>query len=117
MFLTTRYSPSIRALRAPGIPCLTIRIPIVDLGRLVSRLDLITKTEGLSLDKITLTQLVEMSDRDIRSCLNTLQVSKNFLWNYFCIHYYFTLSRDSYLFMDFYLDKKTHSHIDYREFF
>ncbi|CAH8561952.1 unnamed protein product [Schistosoma intercalatum] len=67
------YSPSIRALRAPGIPCLTIRIPIVDLGRLVSRLDLITKTEGLSLDKITLTQLVEMSDRDIRSCLNTLQ--------------------------------------------
>ncbi|XP_018651946.1 putative chromosome transmission fidelity factor [Schistosoma mansoni] len=67
------YSPSIRALRAPGIPCLTIRIPIVDLGRLVSRLDLITKTEGLSIDKITLTQLVEMSDRDIRSCLNTLQ--------------------------------------------
>ncbi|CAH8516568.1 unnamed protein product [Schistosoma turkestanicum] len=67
------YSPSIRALRAPGIPCLTIRIPSVDLGRLVSRLDLITRTEGLSVDKITLTHLAEMSDRDIRSCLNTLQ--------------------------------------------
>ncbi|TNN20940.1 Chromosome transmission fidelity protein 18 isoform 1 [Schistosoma japonicum] len=67
------YSPSVRALRAPGIPCLTIRIPSVDLGQLVSRLDFITRKEGLSVDKITLTQLVEMSDRDIRSCLNTLQ--------------------------------------------
>ncbi|KAH8870786.1 Chromosome transmission fidelity protein 18 like, partial [Schistosoma japonicum] len=68
-----KYSPSVRALRAPGIPCLTIRIPSVDLGQLVSRLDFITRKEGLSVDKITLTQLVEMSDRDIRSCLNTLQ--------------------------------------------
>nr|CAH8855795.1 unnamed protein product [Trichobilharzia regenti] len=67
------YSPSVRALRAPGVPCLTLRIPIVDLGCLISRLDIITKAEGLSVDKMTLTHLVEMSDRDIRSCLNTLQ--------------------------------------------
>ncbi|KAK4470345.1 hypothetical protein MN116_005908 [Schistosoma mekongi] len=67
------YSPSVRALRAPGIPCLTLRIPSLDLSQLVSRLDLITRKEGMSVDKITLTQLVEMSDRDIRSCLNTLQ--------------------------------------------
>ncbi|CAH8560420.1 unnamed protein product [Heterobilharzia americana] len=67
------YSPSVRALRAPGIPCLIIRIPSVDLGRLVSRLDIIARTEGLAVDKMTLTQLAEMSDRDIRSCLNTLQ--------------------------------------------
>ncbi|VDP99903.1 unnamed protein product [Trichobilharzia regenti] len=71
------YSPSVRALRAPGVPCLTLRIPIVDLGCLISRLDIITKAEGLSVDKMTLTHLVEMSDRDIRSCLNTLQVGES----------------------------------------
>ncbi|TPP39745.1 Chromosome transmission fidelity protein 18 [Fasciola gigantica] len=68
------FAASVRPLRAPGVPCLILRLPCVDLGRLTSRLDLISRKEGLPADKIVLTQLAEMADRDIRACLNALQV-------------------------------------------
>ncbi|KER24753.1 hypothetical protein T265_14343 [Opisthorchis viverrini] len=67
------FSPAVRPLRAPGVPCLVIRLPNVDLGRLITRLETICRKEGLMVEKMVLTQLAEIAERDIRACLNALQ--------------------------------------------
>ncbi|KAG5451756.1 Chromosome transmission fidelity protein 18 [Clonorchis sinensis] len=67
------FSPAVRPLRAPGVPCLVIRLPNVDLGRLITRLETICQKEGLMVEKMLLTQLAEIAERDIRACLNALQ--------------------------------------------
>ncbi|VDD75196.1 unnamed protein product [Mesocestoides corti] len=70
------YSPSLRALRAPGASCYVLRLPPTDLNRLVGRLDSIAMAENISVDKHFLSSLAEISGRDIRSCLNVLQFIK-----------------------------------------
>lgn len=67
------YSSSVRPLRAPGVPCLVLRFPNVELGRLVARLNWIALQENLHVDKLLLMHVVEACDRDIRSCLNAMQ--------------------------------------------
>jgi chromosome transmission fidelity protein 18 len=47
---------------------------------LVKRLRDICEREGLEADLRVLTQLVEMTSGDVRSCLNTLQASPLFLF-------------------------------------
>ncbi|KAF6777039.1 hypothetical protein AHF37_03343 [Paragonimus kellicotti] len=73
------FASAVRPLRAPGVPCLVLRFPTIDLGRLVARLDCIARKEGISVDKMLLTQLAELADRDIRSCLNAMQFLKSHL--------------------------------------
>ncbi|VDM16812.1 unnamed protein product [Hydatigera taeniaeformis] len=70
------YAPSLRSLRTPEASCYTLRLPPLDSKRLVDRLDLIAKAEGLIVDKRLLSTLVESSGHDIRSCLNILQFAK-----------------------------------------
>ncbi|CAH8548449.1 unnamed protein product [Dicrocoelium dendriticum] len=67
------YSSSVRPLRAPGVPCLVLRFPNVELGRLVARLNWIAFQENFVVDKLLLMHLAEVCDRDIRSCLNAMQ--------------------------------------------
>ncbi|KAF5405934.1 ATPase AAA family [Paragonimus heterotremus] len=73
------FASAVRPLRAPGVPCLVLRFPTIDLGRLVARLDCIARKEGVPVDKMLLTQLAELADRDIRSCLNAMQFLKSHL--------------------------------------
>ena len=44
--------------------------------RLVARLKEICREEGLQADMKAMVALIEMTDADIRSCLNTLQVRR-----------------------------------------
>ncbi|CAL8070870.1 unnamed protein product [Calicophoron daubneyi] len=71
------FATAIRPLRASGVPCLVLRLPVVDLGRLISRLDAIAQKENLPVDKAVLTRLAEIADRDVRSCLNAMQFLKS----------------------------------------
>ncbi|KAL5113005.1 hypothetical protein TcWFU_009836 [Taenia crassiceps] len=68
------YAPSLRSLRASGASCYILRLPPIDSNRLVDRLDSIARMEDLIVDKRFLSALVESSGRDIRSCLNLLQI-------------------------------------------
>nr|VZI09948.1 unnamed protein product [Spirometra erinaceieuropaei] len=70
------YAPSLRPLRAPGVPCFILRLPSIDLNRLISRLDWIARTEDIVVGKNFLSNLADSSGRDIRACLNALQFLK-----------------------------------------
>lgn len=80
--LFSRYAPSLRSLRASGASCYILRLPPIDSNRLVDRLDSIAKAEDLIVDKRFLSVLVESSGRDIRSCLNILQVTSRPIFAY-----------------------------------
>jgi chromosome transmission fidelity protein 18 len=66
------YAPVLRTLR-PLAECIAFPTPI--LAPLVSRLQSICRQEGLREDTHALMTLAELTDGDIRSCLNTLQFS------------------------------------------
>jgi len=70
--LTRRYATSLRPLR-PYARVIRFRKPQPQL--LVKRLRDICERETLSADMRVLTGLVEITTGDVRSCLNTLQVS------------------------------------------
>lgn len=68
-----KYAPSLRELRQ--------HVQIVDCGRtsadrLAARLKAIAAAEGMSLTSDAASTLVELTDNDVRSCLNTLQFIK-----------------------------------------
>jgi chromosome transmission fidelity protein 18 len=64
------YAPVLRALR-PLAECIQFPTPI--LAPLVSRLASICRQEGMREDTHALMTLAEITDEDIRSCLNTMQ--------------------------------------------
>jgi len=66
-----RYATSLRPLR-PYARIIRFKKPQAQF--LVKRLREICEREGLEADLRVLTQLVEMTSGDVRSCLNTLQV-------------------------------------------
>jgi chromosome transmission fidelity protein 18 len=53
---------------------------LVQAERLAQRLQVICAAEGLRCEKSTLRLLVERTECDIRSCLNTLQVRVAAVW-------------------------------------
>ena len=64
----------LRSLRPPApTTCAACRLQA---ERLAQRLQSICAEEGLRCEKLTLRLLVERTDCDIRSCLNTLQVGR-----------------------------------------
>lgn len=67
-----RYATSLRPLR-PFARVIRFKKPQAQF--LIKRLREICDREGLEADLRVLTQLVEMTSGDVRSCLNTLQVS------------------------------------------
>ncbi|ORX43578.1 P-loop containing nucleoside triphosphate hydrolase protein [Hesseltinella vesiculosa] len=64
------YAPVLRPLRAVATHIQFRRVPALNVAK---RLDFICQNEGLSTDLRTLSLLCEMTDGDMRSCLNTLQ--------------------------------------------
>jgi len=71
IFAHARYATSLRPLR-PYARIIRFKKPQAQF--LVKRLREICEREGLEADLRVLTQLVEMTSGDVRSCLNTLQV-------------------------------------------
>lgn len=71
-FDPTSYATSLRPLR-PFARVIRFKKPQAQF--LVKRLREICEREGLEADLRVLTQLVDMTAGDVRSCLNTLQVS------------------------------------------
>ena len=69
---STRYVPALRKLR--GIASVHV-LEKPKITRLLQRLKEICREEGLSVDTKVLTALCELTEGDIRSCLNTLQVT------------------------------------------
>jgi DNA polymerase III delta prime subunit len=64
------WAPSLRPLRDRSMQ---IRLEPPSIQSLVSRLEFVCNTEGVSIDTQILQVLCELTNRDIRSCLNTLQ--------------------------------------------
>ncbi|KAI8824892.1 uncharacterized protein EV422DRAFT_516644 [Fimicolochytrium jonesii] len=64
------YAPVLRVLR-PYVKMITFKPPTMKI--LAKRLHEVCRWEGLQADLRTLTSLCEMTDGDIRSCINTLQ--------------------------------------------
>lgn len=69
---THRYAPALRPLRQVA-RVIRFRKPASQL--LVKRLQEVCAAEGLTADLRSLTTLVDLTGGDVRSCLNTLQVS------------------------------------------
>ena len=67
-----RYAPALRPLRQVA-RVIRFRKPASQL--LVKRLQEVCAAEGLTADLRSLTTLVDLTGGDVRSCLNTLQVS------------------------------------------
>ena len=67
-----RYVPALRQLRQSA---LIVTFPQTDPTKLASRLYEVARLERLKSDMNALLALCEKTDNDIRSCLNTLQVS------------------------------------------
>lgn len=65
------YAPALRELRSAGTTIIQVP-PIVPL-RLVHRLEIIVAQEKIDVERGTLSELVHVSNGDIRCCLNTLQ--------------------------------------------
>ena len=67
------YAPVLRPLRREAL-MITMSKPA--LPRLMTRLQDICRIEGLDTDMKALVSLIELTDSDMRSCLNTLQVRR-----------------------------------------
>lgn len=70
--ILNRYAPVLRPLRMIAQPVVFKKVPMMSIAK---RLQDICDMEGLDSDLRTLSLLSETTDGDIRSCLNTLQVS------------------------------------------
>ncbi|CAO3669965.1 unnamed protein product [Rhizopus microsporus] len=64
------YTPVLRPLRAIAHTIQFRKVPMMTIAK---RLEYICENEGLETDQRTLCMLAEITDGDIRSCLNTLQ--------------------------------------------
>ncbi|PHZ17356.1 P-loop containing nucleoside triphosphate hydrolase protein [Rhizopus microsporus ATCC 52813] len=64
------YTPVLRPLRAIAHSIQFRKVPMMTIAK---RLEYICENEGLETDQRTLCMLAEITDGDIRSCLNTLQ--------------------------------------------
>lgn len=79
-----RYATSLRPLR-PFARVIRFKKPQAQF--LIKRLREICDREGLEADLRVLTQLAEMTSGDVRSCLNTLQVSGDEIIHNMCIRF------------------------------
>uniref|UniRef100_A0A915IWC7 AAA+ ATPase domain-containing protein n=1 Tax=Romanomermis culicivorax TaxID=13658 RepID=A0A915IWC7_ROMCU len=64
------YVPALTELRKIA---LVLHVPPIEIRRLSDRLNMITKRENIMCDSTAFELLCEKTDRDVRSCLNTLQ--------------------------------------------
>lgn len=67
------YSPILRPLRMVAQCVVFNKVPSMSISK---RLQTICELEGLETDLRALNMLTDLTDGDIRSCLNTLQVKK-----------------------------------------
>ncbi|KAL3311566.1 Chromosome transmission fidelity protein 18 [Cichlidogyrus casuarinus] len=68
------YAKALKPLRAPNVPCLMLKMPIIEQSTLLARLNRITELEGFGqMDRGVLAALIDFCDRDLRACINALQ--------------------------------------------
>lgn len=84
-----RYAPVLRPLRMIAQQIQFRKVPMMSLAK---RLQNICDNEGLESDLRTLSLLSETTDGDLRSCLNTLQVSKCHYREFICTSQHFIFS-------------------------
>eukprot|EP00899_Mesostigma_viride_P005430 jgi/Mesvir1/14889/Mv05494-RA.1 len=64
------FAPALRGLRSAA---LVFKFPPTNTQKLVARLQAVCKAEGVRAEARALTALADVTDQDIRACLNTLQ--------------------------------------------